>query len=104
MARMKVMGDAAKENKAAAAESGNRGVKVPSTRPNVGSAGPEVKADMAGAMAGQPTDHNPLRAATRELHEQHPHEYYDHGPHHGTSEHIRHAPAVMPNGKHPFGR
>lgn len=33
---------------------------------------------------------NPLRGAMRELHSQHPHHYTDHGPHHGTSDHIRH--------------
>lgn len=52
--------------------------------------GPETKADMAGAMHGQPTDKNPLHGAIKELGAQHPQSYDDHGPHHGTSDHVRH--------------
>ena len=52
--------------------------------------GNEKRADMRGALEGEPTDHNPLRGAVKELHVQHPHSYDDHGPHHGGSEHMRH--------------
>lgn len=54
--------------------------------------GPETKPDMAGAMNGNPTDKNPLHGAVKELGAQHPHSYADHGPHHGTTDHIRHMP------------
>ena len=54
--------------------------------------GNETKADMKGALLGQPTDGNPLCAAKHELHSQHPHHYSDHGPHHGTKSHVRHEP------------
>jgi len=33
-----------------------------------------------------------LSGAVAELKTQHPIEHYDHGPHHGTSSHIRHEP------------
>lgn len=52
--------------------------------------GNETKADMRGAMDGNSTDGSPLRGAMRELHSQHPHSYDDLGPHHGTTNHIRH--------------
>ena len=35
---------------------------------------------------------NPLTSARHELKSQHPHEYHEHGPHHGTKDHIRHVP------------
>jgi hypothetical protein len=54
--------------------------------------GNETKADMKGAILGNPTDKSPLHGAVRELHAQHPHPYHDHGPHHGTTTHIRHQP------------
>lgn len=65
--------------------------------------GPERKDDMKGAQMGQPEDKNPLKGATRELHEQHPHGYDEHGPHHGTKDHIRHQPlhGLKPTG---YGR
>jgi len=65
--------------------------------------GPEKKADMAGAQMGQPTDKNPLTHAVHELHSQHPHSYHDHGPHHGTTTHVRHQPlhGLKPSG---YGR
>ena len=56
----------------------------------VSEVGNETRADMKGAIHGQPEDHNPLRGATRELHKQHPIAYHEHGPHHGTTHHIRH--------------
>ena len=43
------------------------------------------KANMAGAFSN----------AVAELHAQHPHAHYDHGPHHGTTHHIRHKPYKM---------
>ena len=33
--------------------------------------------------------------AVAELKSQHPHEHYEHGPHHGTTDHIRHKPYKM---------
>ena len=33
-----------------------------------------------------------LGGAVEELHRQHPHKHNDHGPHHGTTTHIRHEP------------
>jgi hypothetical protein len=48
--------------------------------------GNERKADMKGALDGG----GDLGGAVRELHKQHPYEYDDHGPHHGTDDHIRH--------------
>jgi hypothetical protein len=42
-----------------------------------------------------------LRGAVEELYKQHPHKYDDHGPHHGTSDHIRHEPL---HGMRPHGR
>lgn len=33
-----------------------------------------------------------LGHAVAELHKQHPHKHNDHGPHHGTTTHIRHEP------------
>jgi hypothetical protein len=79
-------------------------VKTSSGRTHEPSVGNETKADMKGAMEGSPTDANPLRGAIQELGAQHPHAYHDHGPHHGTSEHRRHARAVNPNPSHPYGR
>jgi hypothetical protein len=55
-------------------------------------AGPEKKADTKGALHGEPTDKNPLHGAMKELKHQHPIPYHDHGPHHGTSHHVRHEP------------
>lgn len=67
-------------------------------------AGPEVKAEMSQALNGNPTDHNPLRGARRELETQHPHAYHEHGPHHGTSDHIRHMPLHGMKAKPGYGR
>lgn len=79
------------------------------TKKDVGSPGPERKADVRGAqeggsMASGGDTGNGLRAAGDELRKQHPHNYSDHGPFHGDSDHIRHSPHVMPNSKHPYGR
>lgn len=73
----------------AAADMPKSGHRPPAPAAGVGN---ETKADVAGALMGQPTDKNPLAGAMRELHDQHPHDYCDHGPHHGTSEHVRHMP------------
>lgn len=52
-------------------------------------AGPERKADMAGAgvMGGGSS----MGAACGELMKQHPQRHDDLGPHHGTMDHVRHA-------------
>lgn len=52
----------------------------------------DTKADMRGALTGNPEQGNPLSHAKHELHKQHPIPYHDHGPHHGTDHHIRHKP------------
>lgn len=57
--------------------------------------GNEQKADVRGVQEGGSAAegaHNPLHGAMRELHEQHPIPYHDHGPHHGRSDHVRHMP------------
>lgn len=76
------------------------GTEPPKSRPGgdkgTGSdVGNERKADMAGAMYGQPTDKNPLHGAIRELGAQHPHRYDDLGPHHGDRSHMRHKPMKL---------
>lgn len=45
-----------------------------------------------------------LSGAVGSLHRQHPIQYDDHGPHHGSDHHVRHAPAVMPNKSHPYNK
>jgi hypothetical protein len=88
---MKPTGDkAGMINKAAASNP-----KSGHTAPAKGGVGNETKADMKGALEGSPTDMNPLRGAIQELGRQHPHKYNDHGPHHGTSDHIRHKPMKL---------
>lgn len=98
---MKPMGEEAKINRAAAEEP-RSGHTAPS--PAKKPVGASRKADVQGAMLGQPEDGNPLRHAKHELHSQHPHEYHEHGPHHGTKEHIRHMPlhGMTPSSK--YGR
>ena len=57
--------------------------------------GNERKADVRGAQEGgsmAEASGNPLSHAKHELKSQHPHEYHEHGPHHGTRDHIRHKP------------
>lgn len=57
--------------------------------------GNETKANVRGAQEGgsmAEASGNPLTHAKHELHSQHPHAYHEHGPHHGTTEHIRHSP------------
>ena len=57
--------------------------------------GNERKADVRGVQEGgsrAEATGSVLSGAVRELHKQHPHEYDDHGPHHGTDDHIRHEP------------
>lgn len=43
-----------------------------------------------------------LSTAVGHLHSEHPKAHNDRGPHHGGSDHIRHAPAVGPNKGHPW--
>lgn len=51
----------------------------------------QVKAtQMGGSMAE--AGRGGLAGAMDELHAQHPHGYDDHGPHHGTTDHVRHMP------------
>lgn len=83
------------EINSAAARGANVGGQPPRSKRNVGSVGNETKADMRGALEGQPTDKNPLRGAISELHSQHPHKYDDHGPHHGDMSHMRHKPMKL---------
>ncbi len=87
----------AKMNKAAALQE-KTGHERPARAP-AHAAGEERKADVKDAQLGQPTDkmpigpgHTHLSGATKELHEQHPIPYHDHGPHHGKDHHIRHQP------------
>jgi hypothetical protein len=47
---------------------------------------------MKDADSNRVTEHNPLRGAVHELHEQHPEKHHDRGPHHGKEHHIRHEP------------
>lgn len=61
-------------------------------RGNASAVGNERKADMAGAMMGQPTDGNPLRGAMKHLASEHPEKHDDRGPHRGGSAHMRHMP------------
>lgn len=83
---MRPMGKESKMNRAESAEP-RGGHERPAPAAGVGN---ERKADVRGAQMGSPEDGNPLRGATRELHSQHPHQYHEHGPHHGTRDHIRH--------------
>ena len=97
---MKISGAAAKMNKAAGEEP-KSGHRPPAASKGGSEVGNETKADMKGAQMGQPTDGNPLRGATKELHDQHPIGYADRGPHHGTDHHLRHMPL---HGMKPSGR
>ncbi len=67
-----------------------------------GPAGPgsAKKADMASAFssnvnAGVVAQLSTLGSATQALQAEHPIPHYDHGPHHGTTTHQRHAPVDM---------
>lgn len=63
--------------------------------------GNETKANVRGTQEGGSMAEaamNPLTGARKELERQHPHSYDDHGPHHGTTDHIRHEPL---HGMHP---
>jgi hypothetical protein len=73
-------------------ESGPRGAQPPKSKPNTSGVGNETKADMKGALDGNPTDKNPLRGAIQELGKQHPIRHDDLGPHHADTSHIRHVP------------
>lgn len=65
---------------------------------NTGSVGNERRADVRGTQeGGSAAEAGGLKGAVNELRSQHPHAYDDHGPHHGTTTHIRHEP-------HPYGR
>lgn len=61
----------------------SKGPDVAPGKPSIGSAGPERKAETAKAINSKPSSSNPLSGAVGELHKQHPHKHYDHGPHHG---------------------
>lgn len=93
----------AKINRAEAAEP-RAGHRAPAGKAHGSEVGNETHADMRGAMDGQPTDRNPLHGATKELKEQHPIEYHDHGPHHGTDHHVRHMPLHGMKPTHGYGR
>lgn len=45
-----------------------------------------------------------LATAVGHLHSEHPIAHDDRGPHHGGTDHVRHAQAVKPNTGHPYGR
>lgn len=89
--KMGIVGKEAKMNKAAAMEP-KSGHRMPAAAKGGSEVGGEKKADVRGAQMGNPTDKNPLRAATRELEKQHPIKYNDMGPHHGMDHHMRHEP------------
>ena len=94
---MKPVAGEAKMNRAEEHEP-HSGHKRPAASRGGSEVGGESKANMKGALGGEPTDggshvgHTHLSHAMKELHEQHPIEHHDHGPHHGTSHHIRHEP------------
>ncbi len=88
---MKPAAAEAKMNKAEASEP-RSGHRAPAAARGGSEVGNETKADMKGALGGNPTDGNPLTHAVHELHSQHPIAYHDHGPHHGHTHHIRHEP------------
>lgn len=83
---MKPVAKEAKMNKAEAAEP-KSGHDRPAASGKMASsdAGSMDSANMAGAFSG----------AVAELKSQHPHAHYEHGPHHGTTAHIRHKPYKM---------
>ncbi len=81
---MKPVAKEAKMNKAEAAEP-KSGHAKPAASGKGASADAGSSANMAGAFSG----------AVAELHAQHPHAHYDHGPHHGTTTHQRHKPYKM---------
>lgn len=97
---MKPVGAEAKMNRAEAKEP-KSGHAAPAAARGGSEVGNESKANMKGALGGNPTDGNPLRHATAELHAQHPIAHHDHGPHHGMNHHIRHEPlhGLKPSGK-----
>jgi hypothetical protein len=55
-------------------------------------AGPERKADMAGALNSNPGGGGSLGKAVGHLKAEHPQKYDDLGPHHHTMDHDRHMP------------
>lgn len=91
------------------AAAGERPSRVAKSRVNTGSVGKETPVSPkvvqeGGSAAEAGGTRNQLHGATKELYEQHPHDYSSHGPHHGTRDHIRHVPHVKPNPGHPYGR
>ena len=90
---MKRMGKEGMMDRAEASEP-KSGARAPaaSREPKSDHVGNEKRADMKGALMGQPTDGNPLRGAMKELSRQHPIKHDDLGPHHHTSHHERHMP------------
>lgn len=88
---MRPMGKESKMNRAEAEEP-KAGHKAPAAARGGSEVGNESKANMKGALGGSPEDGMSMKGASRELHSQHPHQYHEHGPHHGTKDHIRHMP------------
>lgn len=69
--------------------------------------GNEIKAAVRAVQEGgsmAEASGNPLKHATAELHSQHPHPYTDHGPHHGTTDHVRHQPLHGMTPSNGYGR
>lgn len=83
MATLPPTSDPAKPSRKPAA-SGSRTRAVGQETPKGG-----IEAAMGGSvMAGD----SGISGAVGELNSQHPHQYHDHGPHHGTTDHVRHQP------------
>ena len=95
MAKEPMSGAAGSINRAQASLNTGRQTK---SAVRTGSVGSERPANPASVQLGGSAAEagGALKGAMRELHAQHPHNYDDHGPHHGTTEHIRHKPAVRP--------
>lgn len=56
-----------------------------------------------GSAASAAGTRGSLSTAVGHLHSEHPIKHDDHGPHHGGSTHVRHAPGIRPNKGHPYG-
>lgn len=80
-------------NKAAAEQpkSGHRPPAGGQAKPVGNETKAETKRTQEGGSAAEAAG-NPLHGAVQELGRQHPHGYDDHGPHHGTTDHVRHEP------------
>lgn len=92
-----MMSGKASEINRAAGEMPSRQAKSRNPSPSVGRETPvSPRVVQEGGSAAEAAG-NPLKGAMRELHAQHPQHYSDHGPHHGTKDHIRHS--GLPFGK-----